>query len=214
MHQIDTTPTFRTLGAAAAGALAVLSAASVATGQPADLFINADVAEAEVVITVAGAAIVATDAVVADSVVAAADATADPADVPASDSFILQQRLVHINYAAAARARAAEASESARTIRLNMFSDADFMVRFDHVEPTFSGGYSLSGNLVGENSGSMILVVNGEYVAGTVRAPGGLYRIRPGPDGQHILSQIDPLKLPPEGELPRMPDSPVAQGRR
>ena len=64
------------------------------------------------------------------------------------------------------------------------------------------------------NDGSMILVVNGENVAGTVRAPGGLYRIRPGPDGRHILSQINPLKLPPEGELPCMPDSPVARGRR
>ena len=189
MHQIDTTPTFRTLGVAAAGALAVLIAASAAAGQPADLFINAD----ETV---------------------AADAAAIPADGPAPDSFILQQRLVHINYAAAAQVRAAEASEAAPTIRLNMFRDADFMVRFDRVEPTFSGGYSLSGNLVGEAGGSMILVVNGEHVAGTVRAPGGLYRIRPGPDGQHILSQINPLKLPPEGELPRMPGSPVAQGRR
>ena len=194
MHQIDTTPTFRTLGAAAAGALAVLIAASVAAGQPAvpvDLFVN-DAHEA-----------------------VATDAAAAPADGPALDSFILRQRLVQISYSvAAAQVRAATASESAPIIRLKLFRDADFRVRFDRVEPTFSGGYSLFGNLVGEDDGSMILVVNGENVAGTVRAPGGLYRIRPGPDGRHIISQINPLKLPPEGELPCMPDSPVARGRR
>ena len=193
MHQIDTTPTFRTLGAAAAGMFAVLLAASVAAGQPADLFVNdADDAHEAV----------------------ATDAAAAPADVPALDSFILRQRLVHVDYSAAAQVRAATASESAPTIHLKLFSDAEFSVRFDRVEPTFSGGYSLFGNLVGEDDGSMILVVNGENVAGTVRTPGGLYRIRTGPDGRHILSQINPLKLPPEGELPCMPDSPVARGRR
>jgi len=194
MHQIDTTPTFRTLGAAAAGMFAVLLVASVAAGQPADLFVNdADDAHEAV----------------------ATDAAAAPADVPALDSFILRQRLVHVDYSvAAAQVRAATASESAPIIRLKLFRDADFRVRFDRVEPTFSGGYSLFGNLVGEDDGSMILVVNGENVAGTVRTPGGLYRIRTGPDGRHILSQLNPLKLPPEGELPRMPDSPVARGRR
>ena len=173
---------------------AVLIAASVAAGQPADLFVNdADDAHEAV----------------------ATDAAAAPADVPALDSFILRQRLVHVNYSvAAAQVRAATASESAPTIHLELFRDAEFSVRFDRVEPTFSGGYSLFGNLVGEDDGSMILVVNGENVAGTVRTPGGLYRIRTGPDGRHILSQLNPLKLPPEGELPRMPDSPVARGRR
>lgn len=194
MHQIDITPTFRTLGVAAAGALAVLIAASVAAGQPADdpvdLFVN-DAYEA-----------------------VAADAAAAPADGPALDSFILRRRPVTIDYSVAAQVRAATASESAPTIHLELFRDAEFSVRFDRVEPTFSGGYSLFGNLVGEDDGSMILVVNGENVAGTVRTPGGLYRIRTGPDGRHILSQINPLKLPPEGELPCMPDSPVARGRR
>ena len=46
----------------------------------------------------------------------------------------------------------------------------------------------------------MTLVVNGEVVAGTVRTPEAIYRIRPVGNGLHAVSQIDPSQLPPLGE--------------
>ena len=49
----------------------------------------------------------------------------------------------------------------------------------ERTAPTFSGGYSVSGRLVGEPLGSMTVVVNDETVAGAVRmAGGGTYHIQ------------------------------------
>ena len=66
--------------------------------------------------------------------------------------------------------------------------------------PTFSGGYSLSGQLAGVEMGTVTLVVNGEVVAGTVRTAEATYRIRPAGGGLHAVSQIDPSRFPPLGE--------------
>ena len=187
MHQTNTPARWRPAGAVAA--LATLVAASAAAGQPTGLFIDAGTGAPEA---------------------RAFAAPAGPGSGQPRDSFTLRQRLVEINFPVlpgdedAARFAAAGSAGSAAAIRLNLFEDVAVTATFEHVEPTFSGGYSLSGPLA--SGGSMTLVVNGEHVAGTVRTPQGRYRIRPGPDGLHIVSQIDPSRLPPPGEPLQPPD--------
>ena len=89
-------------------------------------------------------------------------------------------------------------------LTLNLFDDAWFTVFVEGVAPTFSGGYSLSGQLAGVEMGTMTLVVNGEVVAGTVRTPDATFRIRPAGLDLHAVSEIDPARLPPLGEpIPR-----------
>ena len=61
-------------------------------------------------------------------------------------------------------------------------------------EPTFSGGYSLSGSLLGDSLGSMTLVVNGNRVVGSVETGGQMYRVRSAGGG---LSSIIEVEEPP-----------------
>ena len=57
------------------------------------------------------------------------------------------------------------------TLTLNLFDDTVVTGIVEWTEPTFSGGYAVSGRLVEEPLGTLTLVVNGETVAGTVRLP-------------------------------------------
>ena len=98
------------------------------------------------------------------------------------------------------------------TLTLNLFRDVVFTGIVDSTAPTFSGGYSLSGRLVGEPLGTLTLVVNGKTVAGTVRTLGGTYRIRSAGDGLYAISQVEEppldcqvLKPEAEGGRPKPP---------
>ena len=73
--------------------------------------------------------------------------------------------------------------------------------RVEQTAPTFSGGYSVAGRIVGEPLGTLTLVVNGETVVGTVRLPGETYRIRSMGDGLYTISEVDepPLTCGVEG---------------
>ena len=133
-----------------------------------------------------------------------------------SDSITLRRRLVAIDFgqlappadAAAPGAPAAAAAPSG-VLRLNLFADASFTGLVQTVAPTFSGGYSLSGQLAGVEMGTVTLVVNGAVVAGTVRTPEATYRIRPAAGGLHTVSEVDLSRLPPLAE----PISPERPGR-
>ena len=138
-----------------------------------------------------------------------------------ADPLTMRQRLVTINFAqlspsAAERSpRAGSPPAAAVTsgqlepggeLRLNLFEDTVFTGIVERTAPTFSGGKSLSGRLVGVAGGTLTLVVNGNVVAGTVRTPEATYRIRPAENGLHTVSQIDPSRLPPLGEpIPHEP---------
>lgn len=141
---------------------------------------------------------------------------ADAPSVP-PDGLTLRRRLVAIDLAQLASSGptapdAAATTAGSGVLRLNLFDDATFTGLVESVAPTFSGGYSLSGSLAGVELGTMTLVVNGEVVAGTVRTPGAVYRIRPTGGGLHEVSQVDLSRLPPLGEpIPpprRSPDGP------
>ena len=146
---------------------------------------------------------------------------ADAPSVP-PDGLTLRRRLVAIDLAQLASggptAPDAAATAGPGVLRLNLFDDATFTGLVESVAPTFSGGYSLSGSLAGVELGTMTLVVNGEVVAGTVRTPGAVYRIRPTGGGLHEVSQVDLSRLPPLGEpIPqprRSPDGPPFESGR
>ena len=87
------------------------------------------------------------------------------------------------------RRDAARAADEILT--LNLFEDAVFTGIVERTAPTFSGGYSISGRLVGDPLGTLTLVVNGETVAGSVRTLGGTYRIRSVGGGLYAISEVD-----------------------
>ena len=151
---------------------------------------------------------------------------------PASlDATTVRRRVVTIDLERLRRARAAASvllrppvqikAESSRssegdaapapdaTLTLNLFQDVVFTGIVDSTAPTFSGGYSISGRLVGEPLGTLTLVVNGKTVAGTVRTLDGTYWIRTAGDGLYAISQVEipPLDcevLKPEAEAGRL----------
>jgi|GEM_PF-3208389 len=125
---------------------------------------------------------------------------------PAATSWVtpapgaLRERFVRIDLDRldAARASVGEASAGGSpTLPLNLFDDARFAARAEHTGPTATG-YTLSGSLGGAG-GTVTLVVNGDLVAGSVRAPGATYEIRSLGAGVHVIRQVDPTAL----QLPR-----------
>ena len=77
------------------------------------------------------------------------------------------------------------------TLPLNLFEDIVLTGIVERTAPTFSGGFSISGRLVGEPLGGLTLVVNGETVAGTVRTPDGTYQIRSAGGGLYAISEVE-----------------------
>ena len=148
----------------------------------------------------------------------------------ATDSLALRSRPVRIDFAqlaspdvaVAARAAgvSAEAPRSGRPaygelLRLNLFDDTLFTGVVERMEPTFSGGYAISGRLVGVEGGTLTLVVNGDVVAGTIRTLETTYRIRSAGNGLHTVSEVDLTRLPPLGEpILVEPDGPRPQVQR
>ena len=77
------------------------------------------------------------------------------------------------------------------TLTLNLFDDTVVTGIVEWTEPTFSGGYAISGRLVDDPLGSLTLVVNGERIVGTVQTPEGTYRIRSVGDGLSTISEVE-----------------------
>ena len=107
-----------------------------------------------------------------------------------------------------ARATAARGGNAEGLIDLNLFDDASFGVTGLRTAPT-SAGFSLSGELDGVPFGTVNLVVNGDVIVGTVRAPGVTYTIRSIAGGDLEIRQTDEGTLP-ECAGPRAP--PVEPG--
>ena len=77
------------------------------------------------------------------------------------------------------------------TLTLNLFDDTVVTGLVEWTEPTFSGGYAVSGRLVDEPLGTLTLVVNADRVVGTVRLPEETYRIRSVGDGLSTISEVE-----------------------
>ena len=145
---------------------------------------------------------------------------------PASlDATTLRRRVVTMDLGRLQRARAAALPGSAvqsksasprsdsrvaapapdANLTLNLFEDVVLTGIVERTAPTFSGGYSISGRLVGEPPGTLTIVVNGETVRGSVRTLGGTYQIWSVAGGRYVISEVEepPLVcdvLEPEAE--------------
>ena len=111
---------------------------------------------------------------------------------------VLRERIVRLDHDVLAAARLSAGRVDARpgVVRLDLFDDVAFNAVVERTGPT-SSGYWLSGRVDGWALGSVTLVVNGEAMAGTVRAPGATYAIRSVGDGLHAIRQLDPATLLP-----------------
>ena len=81
------------------------------------------------------------------------------------------------------------------TLHLNLFDDRVVTGIIDHTTPVFSGGYALTGRIVGDPLGTMALVINGETVSGTVRLSDGTYHIQSLGPGQYTISEEEETPL-------------------
>ena len=128
-------------------------------------------------------------------------------EVGASERFVgIDRELLET-----ARVEAGRAGASPPVLRLNLFDDVVLDTIVDHTAPT-SAGYSLSGPIEGVPFGSVTLVVNGDVIAGTVRTPASIYRIRTASDGVLAISAIDPSTILPGGQ-PLSPPPPTVPQR-
>ena len=109
---------------------------------------------------------------------------------------VLRERIVRLDRDVLAVARTSAGRVDARpaVVRLDLFDGVAFNAVVERTGPT-SAGYWLSGPIEGWALGSVTLVVNGEVIAGTVRAPGATYAIRSVGDDLHAIRQLDPAAL-------------------
>ena len=121
-------------------------------------------------------------------------------EAAAVDDLAWRSRLVTIDFGTLERVRSAVAqgATAQAKLALNLFPDAEYEAIVDRTEKTFSGGYSLSGSLVGEPLASVTLVVNGTTVAGSVRTSQATYRIRSVGVGRYAIGEVDESKRPEE----------------
>ena len=127
---------------------------------------------------------------------------------------IVRQRLVAIDFdmLAALRAVADRQDVPPATVRVNLFDDVEFTAIVESTQPT-SSGYSLFGRTLELDLATIVLVVNGEVVAGTVRTPEATYRIRTAEKGVFSISQADPAEADKEDE-PVIVPAPVPEALR
>ena len=120
----------------------------------------------------------------------------------------LRERHADIAFGLLDAARAAHATDPERggSLELNLFEDVSFNAVALRAAPT-SSGYSLAGRLEGVPGGTLTLVVNGDIVIGTVRAPPAIYAIETTDGGAARIREVDPSVLLPPGE-PLPPQAP------
>ena len=106
----------------------------------------------------------------------------------------LRSRVAEIDLRRLEAARLGAEGRGAARLRLNLFADAEFEAVFERSTPTASG-YALTGRIEGESLGTVVLAVNGEWVAGTVWSPSGRYAVRPLGGGVAEVRQLDPSAL-------------------
>ena len=113
---------------------------------------------------------------------------------PASEMPLpLRSRAVGISLGLLATARAGVADRGGR-LTLNLFDDVVFTATLVRSEQT-ARGYSLAGTLDADPLSSVVLVVNGDVVAGAIRTLERAYRIRTLSPGVHEIREVDQSQL-------------------
>ena len=128
---------------------------------------------------------------------------AGPAGGDAVRPVGVRQRVVRVDGAQLDRARRLVQQRRAAPALLNLLDDAVFHVVFERTTSTASG-YSLAGRIADAPSSRVVLVVNGDVLAGRVWTPEASYRIRTRGGGLHVVEKVDPSSTLPLAE-PRVP---------
>ena len=114
-----------------------------------------------------------------------------------------------------ARARDSVAGGDTVTVTLNLFADAVFTAVLERIGPT-DQGYALTGRLADDPLSSVVLVVNGDVIAGSVRAPAvpATYAIRTAGDGTLTIREVDPAARPSGNDVAQPPTAAPEQFSR
>lgn len=120
---------------------------------------------------------------------------------PAMDALPIDapRRLVRARGAQLEQARRLVERRGAAALPLNLFDDVVLQVVFERSAPTRSG-YSLAGRVADPPGGRVVLVVNGEVLAGAVWTPLANYRIRTRSPGLHEIERVHPFSRLPLAE--------------
>ena len=106
----------------------------------------------------------------------------------------LRSRVAEVDLGQLEAARLDAEGRRPHRLNLNLFADAEFEAEFERSAATASG-YTLTGRLADEPMSTVVLAVNGEWVAGTVWSSGGRYAVRPLGGGVAEVRQLDPSAL-------------------
>ncbi len=107
-------------------------------------------------------------------------------DVPPMSDAVIRSRFVRADPAVLA-----DMWQGGRVI-FDLFNDLSLVGLVNRRLERTSDRYTLSGRIEGEADGDFVLAVNHDVLAGIIRAGVlGTYHIRLGPDGLHVVDQID-----------------------
>ena len=114
------------------------------------------------------------------------------------DGITVRSREVTIDFAklALSRALASQPASTPARLTLNLFDDTVLTAVIDQTAAT-SSGYSLSGRIEGADLSTVVLVVNANAVAGSVRTAAGTYRIRSVGKRRYAISEVDESRISP-----------------
>ncbi len=121
---------------------------------------------------------------------------------PDVDPETLRSRSVRVDVAQLDGVRELVSRGAPGSLTLNLFEDAVHSAVIERTAPAFSGGYTLSGPIVDAEMGSVVLVVNGGVVAGSVWTPEGTWEVHPAGSGMHIIEEVVPMAAIGECESP------------
>ena len=117
---------------------------------------------------------------------------------------IVRFRAVNIDYGLLTQAvgapksfgqSAVTAPAGGQSVTLNLFEDAVFIADADQIEQT-ARGTTWIGHLRGIEMSQVILVINGDIVAGNISMPAARFHIRYAGTGAHEVQEIDQSKFP------------------
>ena len=117
-----------------------------------------------------------------------------PAAERALRSPELRSRVAEVDLGQLEAARLDAEGRHPHRLNLNLFADAEFEAEFERSAATASG-YTLTGRLADQPLSTVVLAVNGDWVAGTVWSSGGRYAVRPLGGGVAEVRQLDPSAL-------------------
>ena len=107
---------------------------------------------------------------------------------------VVRSRVAEVNFGRLATAHSEVSLGRSHRLGLNLFSSGEFDAVLERSALTASG-YTLTGRLADQPLSTVVLAVNGEWVAGDVWGPDGRYAIRPLGGGVTEVRQLDPAAL-------------------